>query len=90
MGPDRTVVARSVIPLTAGDRVKTDRRGAVMSAKRHRAGDLTALRVPGAAQEAGRDLVGARATAMRGTGTLAVNVAGQPFAFSVVSISADR
>jgi len=90
MGHDHSVVAPSVIPLTAGGRVKTDRRGAVISAKRHRAGDLTALRVPGAAQEAGRDLVGARATAMRRTGTLAVNVAGQPFAFSVVSISADR
>jgi len=49
----------------AGGRVKTDRRDAVMLAKLHRAGELTAVWVPDAAHEAVRDLVRARATAMR-------------------------
>jgi transposase len=47
----------------AGDRVKTDRRDAVMLAKLHRAGELTAVWVPDAAHEAMRDLIRARATA---------------------------
>ena len=59
------MVAPSLIPVKAGDRVKTDRRDAVMLAKLHRAGDLTAVWVPDAAHEAMRDLVRARATAMR-------------------------
>ena len=65
MGHDCIVVAPSLIPVKAGDRVKTDRRDAVMLAKLHRAGELTAVWVPGAAHEAMRDLVRARATAMR-------------------------
>lgn len=65
MGHDCIVVAPSLIPVKAGDRVKTDRRGAVMLAKLHRAGELTAVWVPDAAHEAMRDLVRARATAMR-------------------------
>jgi len=68
MGHDCTVVAPSLIPVKAGDRVKTDRRDAVMLAKLHRAGELTAVWVPDAAHEAMRDLVRARATAMRVTG----------------------
>ena len=68
MGHGCIVVAPSLIPMKAGDRVKTDRRGAVMLAKLHRAGALTAVRVPDAAHEAMRDLVGARATAMRVAG----------------------
>ena len=59
------VVAPSLIPVKAGDRVKTDRRDAVMLAKLHRAGELTAVWVPDAAHEAMRDLVRARATAVR-------------------------
>jgi transposase len=51
----------------AGDRVKTDRRDAAMLAKLHRAGELTAVWVPDAAHEAMRDLVRARATAVRVT-----------------------
>lgn len=43
----------------------TDRRDAVMLAKLHRAGELTALWVPDAAHEAMRELVRARPTAMR-------------------------
>jgi len=68
MGHDCIVVAPSLIPLKAGDRVKTDRRDAVMLAKLHRAGELTAVWVPDAAHEAMRDLVRARATAMRVAG----------------------
>jgi transposase len=65
MGHDCIVVAPSLIPVKAGDRVKTDRRDAVMLAKLHRAGELTAVWVPNAAHEAMRDLVRARATAVR-------------------------
>jgi hypothetical protein len=42
---------------------KADRRDAVMLAKLHRAGELTAIWIPDAAHEAMRDLVRARATA---------------------------
>jgi hypothetical protein len=55
-------------PMKAGDRVKTDRRDATMLAKLHRAGELTAVWVPDAAHEAMRDLVRARATAVRVAG----------------------
>ena len=65
MGHDCIVVAPSLIPVKTGDRVKTDRRDAVMLAKLHRAGELTPVWVPDAAHEAMRDLVRARATAMR-------------------------
>ena len=65
LGHDCIVVAPSLIPMKAGDRVKTDRRDAVMLAKLHRAGELTAVWVPDPAHEAMRDLVKARATAMR-------------------------
>jgi transposase len=59
------VVAPSLIPMKAGDRVKTDRRDALMLAKLHRAGELTPIWIPDAAHEAMRDLVRARATAVR-------------------------
>ena len=62
------VVAPSLIPVKAGDRVKTDRRDAEMLAKLHRAGELTSVWVPDTAHEAMRDLVRARATAVRGLG----------------------
>ena len=61
------LVAPSLIPVKAGDRVKTDRRDAVMLAKLHRASELTAVWVPDAEHEAMRDLVWARAKAMRVT-----------------------
>lgn len=54
------VIAPSLIPTKAGDRVKTDRKDAVKLARCHRAGDLTAVWVPDAATEALRDLVRAR------------------------------
>lgn len=59
------VVAPSSIPKRSGERVKTDRRDAMMLARLSRSGDLTAVRVPGAADEAVRDLVRAREDAVR-------------------------
>src|SRR5215470_13182019 len=51
------VIAPSLIPTKAGDRVKTDRRDAEKLARCYRAGELTAVRVPNAAQEALRFLL---------------------------------
>lgn len=65
LGHDCIVVAPSLIPIKAGDRVKTDRRSAVMLAKLHRAGELTSAWVRVDAHVAMRDLVRARATAVR-------------------------
>jgi transposase len=50
-GHDSVVVAPSLIPKRAGDRVKTDRRDAASLAKLHRAGELTALWVPDVGHE---------------------------------------
>src|SRR3989449_4533343 len=50
------VVAPSLIPRKAGDRVKTDRRDAVMLARLARSGDLTPVYVPAGGDEAIRDL----------------------------------
>ena len=55
-----TVVAPSLIPRRPGERVKTDRRDALMLARLHRAGELKAVWVPGEEQEAMRDLTRAR------------------------------
>ena len=60
LGWDCQVVAPSLIPKKAGDRVKTDRRDSMMLARLHRAGELTAVWVPDGAQEALRDLTRAR------------------------------
>lgn len=54
------VAAPSKIPRAAGDRVKTDRRDAELLARLLLAGKLHAVRVPGAEEEALRDLVRAR------------------------------
>lgn len=54
------VVAPSLIPRKAGDRVKTDRRDALSLAGLARAGELTPVWVPGQEQEAVRDLTRAR------------------------------
>ena len=59
-GHDCAVVAPSLIPRKPGDRVKTDRRDALMLARLHRSGDLTPVWVPGQEQEAVRDLTRAR------------------------------
>lgn len=63
-GHECAVVAPSLIPKRAGDRVKTDRRDAGSLAKLHRAGELTAVWVPDAWHEAMRDLVRARLDAV--------------------------
>jgi transposase len=59
------VVAPSSIPRAPGVRIKTDRRDAMRLARLARSGDLKAVRVPGAADEAVRDLVRAREDAVR-------------------------
>jgi transposase len=59
------VVAPSLIPKKAGDRVKTDRRDAVQLARLMRSGDLTAVYVPSVEDEAIRDLSRAREDAIR-------------------------
>jgi len=59
------VVAPSLIPRKPGDRVKTDRRDAVMLARLMRSGDLTSIYVPGIEDEAIRDLSRGREDAMR-------------------------
>jgi transposase len=59
------VVAPTLVPVKAGDRVKTDRRDAVKLARSYRAGELTPVWVPDAAHEALRDLVRAREAAKR-------------------------
>src|SRR5438128_1969870 len=63
-GHECMVVAPSLIPKRAGDRVKTDRRDAASLARLHRAGELTAVWVPDAGHEAMRDLVRARLDAV--------------------------
>ena len=57
------VVTPARVPTKAGDRVETDRRDAEKLARRHRAGDLTAVWIPDEAHEALRDLVRAREAA---------------------------
>lgn len=54
------VVAPSLVPQRAGDRVKTDRRDALKLARLLRSGELVPVWVPDEAQEALRDLVRAR------------------------------
>jgi transposase len=59
------VVAPSSIPRSPGERIKTDRRDAIRLARLARSGDLSVVRVPGAADEAVRDLVRAREDSVR-------------------------
>lgn len=65
LGIECEVIAPSLVPTKAGDRVKTDRRDAERLARSYRAGDLTAVWVPDAKHEALRDLVRAREAAKR-------------------------
>jgi transposase len=58
------VVAPSLMPKKAGDRVKTDRRDAVQLARLLRSGDLTPVYVPTVEDEAIRDLGRAREDAI--------------------------
>jgi transposase len=59
------VIAPSRIPRKAGDRVKTDRRDALMLASLARAGELVAVTIPDERDEAIRDLSRARVDAVR-------------------------
>jgi transposase len=63
LGVECSVIAPSLVPVKAGDRVKTDRRDAEKLARSFRSGDLTAVWVPDAGSEALRDLVRAREAA---------------------------
>lgn len=63
-GDECVVVSPSHIPKRSGDRIKTDRRDANALARLHRAGELTAIHVPTADDEALRDLVRAREDAV--------------------------
>ena len=65
LGVKCEVVAPTLVPVKAGDRVKTDRRDAEKLARSYRAGELTPVWVPDAAHEALRDLVRARLAAKR-------------------------
>ena len=65
LGQDCVVVAPSLIPRKPGERVKTDRRDCLSLAALDRAGALTSVWVPDADHEAMRDLVRARAAAVR-------------------------
>lgn len=60
LGVQCEVIAPSLVPMKASDRVKTDRRDAERLARSYQAGDLTPVWVPDAKHEALRDLVRAR------------------------------
>ena len=57
------VIAPSLVPKMAGDRIKTDRRDAEKLARSYRSGDLSSVWVPDAKHESLRDLVRAREAA---------------------------
>src|SRR5216683_5556758 len=63
LGLECEVGAPTLVPVKAGDRVKTDRRDAEKLARCYRSGDLTAVWVPDEGSEALRDLVRAREAA---------------------------
>ena len=60
LGYSCKVAAPSLIPRKPGDKIKTDRRDAVMLTRLYRAGELTGIAVPDADDEAMRDLYRAR------------------------------
>lgn len=64
MNVNCTVVAPSLIPKRAGDRIKTDKRDALRLAQLFRAGELTSVYVPTQEDESLRDLVRAREDAV--------------------------
>ena len=65
LGVHCEVIAPTLVPVRAGDRIKTDRRDALKLARSYRSGDLTAVWVPDEAHEALRDLVRAREAAKK-------------------------
>jgi transposase len=64
LGVECEVVAPSMTPTRSGDRVKTDKRDARKLARLLRAGELTAVYIPEATDEALRDLCRARSDAV--------------------------
>jgi transposase len=60
MGVACDVIAPSLVPIRAGDRVKTDRRDAKKLVRLYRAGELSFVQPPSPAQEGLRDLVRCR------------------------------
>lgn len=64
LGFECAVVSPAMIPRKAGDRIKTDRRDALMLARLWRAGELTPIWTPDEEQEAMRDLIRTRKQAM--------------------------
>jgi transposase len=64
LGVECEVVAPSMTPTRSGDRVKTDKRDARKLARLLRAGELTAVYIPEATDEAIRDLCRARSDAV--------------------------
>ena len=65
LGMHCDVVAPTLVPVKAGDRIKTDRRDALKLARSYRSGDLTPVWVPNEEHEALRDLVRAREAAKK-------------------------
>jgi transposase len=65
LGVECVVIAPSLVPARAGDRIKTDRRDAEKLARLHRSGDLTPVWIPDKQHEAVRDLVRAREAAKK-------------------------
>ncbi len=63
LGVECEVIAPTLVPRKAGERIKTDRRDAIKLARCYRAGELTPIWVPDKAHEALRDLVRAREAA---------------------------
>ena len=63
LGVECAVIAPTLVPVKAGDRVRTDRRDALKLARSYRSGDLTPVWVPDEGSEALRDLVRAREAA---------------------------
>jgi transposase len=63
-GEECVVVNPSSMPKRSGDRIKTDRRDGDALARLHRAGELTAIYIPSADDEALRDLFRAREDAV--------------------------
>ncbi len=60
LGVNCAVIAPALIPKRPGRRVKTDKRDARALCRLFRAGELTAVRIPGPEEEAVRDLLRAR------------------------------
>jgi transposase len=60
------VIAPSKIARRPGDRIKTDRRDALLLARQARAGELVSVRIPDTRDEAMRDLSRSREDAVRG------------------------